>query len=196
MPVAASSRLARWLRLGRFLRLSRLPPELSRFLARFAGHPGFPLLVAAVALVCTLTFSFPFTAVLVPAVWLAPRRWLWLVALSALGSGIGAALLAEVFHHLGWQQVAARWPDLVAGEAVTTLAAWVERWGHLTLGLVAASPLPQAPAILLCAVRDPAPLAVFFAIAAGKGVKYLAVALVARRLPELLGRGADAEGLA
>lgn len=188
MPAATPNRLAQYLRVARYLRLSQLPPGVSRLLARFADHPGFPLLVAAVALVCTLTFSFPFTAVLVPAVWLAPRRWLWLVGLSALGSGIGAALLSEVFHHLGWQQVAARWPDLVAGEAVATLAAWVERWGHLTLGLVAASPLPQAPAILLCAVRDPAPLAVFVAIAAGKGVKYLAVALLARRLPELLGR--------
>ncbi|MDE2585686.1 MAG: hypothetical protein KGN39_09840 [Betaproteobacteria bacterium] len=189
MSLAIANRLARSVR---SLRLSRVPPGISRLLARFADHPGFALLVAAVALVCTLTFSFPFTAVLVLAVWLAPRRWLWIVGLSALGSGVGAALLAEVFHHLGWQQVAARWPELVVGEAVSTLAAWVARWGHLTLGLVAASPLPQAPAILLCAVRDPAPLTVFVAIAAGKGVKYLVVAFVARRLPALLEQSGEA----
>jgi uncharacterized membrane protein YhaH (DUF805 family) len=80
-------------------------------------HRHYSLVVAAIAFVTTITFSFPFVAVLIPAVLLSPRRWRTLGLLCGLASGCGAAVLVEIFQYLGSEFIAARYPELVSMDA-------------------------------------------------------------------------------
>jgi len=179
MPLAFVRALAG--SLARTLRRPPLPGWLQTLLQKRADHPTFVLLVALVGLVCTVTFSFPFSLVLMTATLLAPRRWLALSLCSGVAAGIGAVILVEVFHHLGWAQIALRWPELAQSPEMGQMQQWVSDWGILALGAVAASPLPQTPALVLCALAEQPPLAVFLAVTLAKMTKYGCIAWLTRQ---------------
>lgn len=157
--------------------------RLQRALARLAGHPLLPLAMAGIAFALTLSMSLPVTAGLVPAVLLAPRRWPWISVAGAFGSAVGAALLLLLFHHLGWVQIHAAFPQMEAAPDWQRVIRWTARYGVIALAFVAATPLPQTPALILCAVSDQAFLEVVLAVFAGKLVKYGVVGWAAARFP-------------
>ena len=160
-----------------------LPGWLRRLLHASAAHRYYPLVVGLIAFVSTATFSFPFALVLIPAVLLAPSRWLWLALISGLASGLGAAVLAEAFNYLGWDFVAARYPELVQHEAVQSARDWLQRYGLFAMAIIAASPMPQTPALLILALANPPFADVMLAVGVGKAGKYLLLAWATARYP-------------
>jgi hypothetical protein len=136
------------------MRTHLLPDWLRALLMRSVGYRHYSLVVAAIAFVTTITFSFPFIAVLIPAVLLAPRRWRTLGLLCGLASGCGAAVLVEIFQYLGWEFIVARYPELVSMEIWQQASEWLQSWGLLAVLLIAGSPMPQTPALLFCALAD------------------------------------------
>jgi membrane protein YqaA with SNARE-associated domain len=160
-----------------------LPNWLRRLLEVSATHRYYPLVVALIAFVVTATFSFPFAAVLIPAVLLAPGRWISIGLLCGLASGFGAAVLVEVFHHLGWEFIAARYPELVQLDALQWVRDWLQNYGLIALLIIAASPMPQTPALLVYSLVDPSIPGVAAAIGIGKSIKYLFLSWVTARYP-------------
>ena len=73
----------------------RLPDWLRQLLEFSATHRYYPLVVALIAFTSTATFAFPFVIVLIPAVLLAPRRWLLLGLITGIASGIGGGVLTQ-----------------------------------------------------------------------------------------------------
>lgn len=163
-----------------------LRATLRRLLQASAGHRYYPLVVALIALVSTTTFSFPFALVLIPAVFIAPRRWLVLSLLSGVASGIGGALLVELFSHLGREAVSARFPELVASASWQLASGWLNDYGLIALMLVAGSPLPQTPVIFFYSLADPSVAGVLIAIGIGKTVKYAFLAWLTAHYPARL----------
>ena len=160
-----------------------LPDWLRGLLMRTVSHRYYALVVALVAFWSTLTFSFPFVAVLIPAVLLSPRRWLTLGLLCGIASGLGAAALVEVFQYLGLEFVVARYPDLMQSEAWQSASEWLQRWGLLAMLIIAGSPIPQTPALLFCALANVSTLGILVAVGIGKTVKYLFLAWATARYP-------------
>lgn len=158
-----------------------LPLWLQSVLQRAAGHRYYILVVGLMAFGATITFSFPFTLVLIPATLLAPGRWRELGLVAGLASGLGSAVLIEVFHHFGWQFVLSRYPDLPQSENWQLISGWLQDYGLWALLVIAASPLPQTPALLLCAMIDLPAGGVALAVGVGKSVKYLVIAWLATR---------------
>lgn len=161
----------------------RLPAWLRHLLVASATHRYYPLVMAALAFGVTMTFSFPFAALLVPATLLAPRRWLALGTLCGLGSGLGAAVLVGLFHHLGWEVIAQRYPDLIQSDALQWTGEWLRQYGLLALLVIAASPMPHTPALLVYAMVDPQLALVVAAVGLGRGAKYTAIAWLTARYP-------------
>lgn len=165
------------------MRRSYIPAWLRTTLAASAADPYYPWVVAFFAFVVTLTFSFPFAAVLIPATLLAPQRWLGLGILSGVGSGIGASALVQVFHSVGWGAIAQHYPELAQMESWQWANDWLLRFGLLALLVIAASPLPQTPALLVYAMVDPFWPGVLVAIGAGKALKYTLITWLTARYP-------------
>lgn len=161
----------------------RLPTGLRNLLQVSAGYRYYPLLVALVAFVSTATFSFPFAMVLIPAVLIAPRRWLILALLSGLASGVGGALLVELFNYFGREVVVSRFPELVANESWQLASRWLNSYGLFALMVVAGSPMPQTPIIFLYSLANPSVPGVLIAVGIGKTAKYLFLAWLTARYP-------------
>ncbi len=160
-----------------------LPDWLSRLLQASAMHRYYPLVVGLIAFVSVATFSFPFAAVLIPAVLLAPTRWRWIGLLSGIASGFGAGVLVEVFQYLGLELITARYPDLVRHEAWQAIRDWLQHYGLFAMLVIAASPMPQTPAVLFLALADASVFGVMLAVGVGKTVKYLFLAWATAHYP-------------
>ena len=171
------------------LRRHCFPNWLRRLLQASATHRLYPLLVALIAFISTATFSFPFALVLIPAVLLAPKRWLWLGLLSGIASGLGAVVLVEAFHYLGWDFVVSRYPELIDHGGWQSARAWLQSYGLYAMLLIAASPMPQTPALLILALADPSRLGVLLAVGIGKTTKYLFLAWATARYPARYANG-------
>lgn len=144
-------------------------------LATTTSSRWYAPLAGAIAFALTLTASVPYTAVLVAALWLTPQRWKSLVLASALGGALGALVLVSGFQHLGWAPLHAAFPELAASPAWQRVVRAVNDYGVAALGVVAAAPMPQTPALAIAAGARLDPVAVFVALFAGKVVKYSAV---------------------
>jgi membrane protein YqaA with SNARE-associated domain len=129
-------------------------------------------LTGAIAFALTLTATIPFTAVLVGALWLTPKRWKSLVVFSSLGGALGGVLLVTGFHHLGWSPLYARFPELASSPNWVRVVQAIQDYGVAALAAVAAAPMPQTPALVIAGSAKLDPLAVFAALFAGKVVKY------------------------
>jgi len=160
-----------------------VPDWLRGLLIRSVAHRYYSLVVAVIAFVTTITFSFPFVAVLIPAVLLSPRRWRSLGLLSGVASGCGAAALVEIFQFLGGELVLARYPELQTMEGWQLASEWLQRWGLLAILIIAGSPMPQTPALLFCALANVSSLGILVAVAVGKTAKYLFMGWATARFP-------------
>ena len=156
---------------------------LRRVLEASARHRYYPLVVALIAFISTATFTFPFAAVLVPAVLIAPRRWLTLGLLCGISSGLGGGVLVEAFQFMGRELVIARFPELVHGEAWKQASEWLHQYGLFALAIIAGSPMPQTPAILLYSFAEPSTPGLILAIGIGKTVKYVFLSWLTVRYP-------------
>ena len=161
----------------------KMPEWAQEALKRSVGHRYYPLVVALIAFASTATFAFPFFVVLIPAVLLAPRRWLLLGLLSGLTSGLGGAVLVEVFHFMGREVVIARFPQLLEWGHWQIASEWLNDYGLLALAVIAGSPIPQTPAIFVYSLSEPSTFVVMIAVGMGKTVKYVFLAWLTARYP-------------
>lgn len=161
-----------------------MPARVRGFLERHTASRHYASWVALASLGLTLLPSLPFGVVLVTAVLLDNRRWVRIWQLSSLAAAAGSLILFVFFHSLGWDQVVTRFPDIAQSGVYVTVSAWVARWGVWALFVVTVIPLPQTPALAVCAIADqPLPLALL-ALLAGKGLRYFAYAWLAAKSPE------------
>jgi len=166
--------------------------RIERALARHGQSAYVPILAGALAFLCTATMSVPVTAVVVPAVLLARRRWKAIVLCAALGSALGATLLVSVFQHWAWDEIYAVFPEMRESRSWLRVTGWVARWGVPALFFVAALPLPQTPALIFLAVGQQPEEQVLLAMLAGKLMKYGAVAAAVLAFPERFSDGREA----
>jgi uncharacterized membrane protein YdjX (TVP38/TMEM64 family) len=154
-----------------------------RTLVRCADTRSFPVVVAAVAFAATLSMSVPFATLLVAAVLMAPRRWFAISLWSSLGAALGAALLYLVFHHLGWANLFAAYPEVVRSAAWRDASRWLDRYGVVALLVIAATPLPLTPALMFAAISRLPVAEVVVALWMGKLVKYVVYGWLASAFP-------------
>jgi len=160
-----------------------IPVWLRRVLDRSAGHRYYPLVVALIAFASAATFAFPFVIVLIPAVLIAPRRWLVLGLLCGMASGLGAVVLVELFQYFGRELVISRFPELLESVSWQLASDWLESYGLFALMIIAGSPMPQTPALFLYSFVNPSASGVLIAVAMGKMLKYVFLAWTTAHYP-------------
>ncbi len=159
------------------------------------SRPAYPLLIGLIALALTVSMTIPFASILIAAVLLRRDKWKTIALVSSLGSAAGGLFLYMIFHHLGWNQLVQYYPDLVQSKAWLDATRWVSNYGVWALFAVAASPLPQTPALIFTAVSRLPPAEVFLALLLGKLLKYGAYAWLAANFPSWFHRVLAMEGI-
>ncbi|HTO48098.1 MAG TPA: VTT domain-containing protein [Burkholderiales bacterium] len=164
--------------------LSLVYGGIRRIVERNARRVYYAPLVGVIAFGATLSMSVPCVPILTLAVLLNAPQWRRIVLCAALGSGCGALLLLLAFHHLGWTELIARFPEILTSRTWGQITAWLERYQLPALFVVAASPLPQTPSLIFAAIAEVPPVEVFVVLVTGKLLKYGVVAWCAVRFPQ------------
>jgi membrane protein YqaA with SNARE-associated domain len=183
--VPRSLRWVTWhpLRTSAFLGLQVVETAMRVKLQRAVSARAYPFVVGLVGLILTVSMV-PFASILIGAILLDRGRWREIVFLSSLGSATGGVVLYLTFHHLGWNQITAAYPDLMQSKAWADATRWVSAYGTWALFGIAATPLPQTPALVFTAVLRLPVLEVFAALLFGKLLKYSAYGFLAARFPD------------
>lgn len=165
------------------MRLPHIPDPLRRMLVLSAGHRYYTVVVATLAFVSTVTFTFPFAIVLISSVLIAPRRWLTLGLACGLASGLGAAVLVELSSYIGQELFLSHFAHLVRSDRWQLGSEWIRKYGLFALAVIAGSPVPQTPALLFYSLVNPSVPGVLVAVGIGKTVKYVFLAWATYRFP-------------
>jgi membrane protein YqaA with SNARE-associated domain len=160
-----------------------LGPKSTSALLPITDIGTYPFLVGGVAFALTMSMLMPFVPILIGAVLARRDRWIAIVLLSSIGSAAGGLVLYLTFHHLGWSQILESYPDLLQSQAWTDATRWVTTHGTWALFIIAASPVPQTPALIFAAVSSLPIPKVFLALLLGKLIKYGLVAWTAAKFP-------------
>ena len=103
--------------------------------------------------------------------------------MSGVASGVGGAVLVELFNTLGREVVIARFPQLVASSTWQLASGWLDAYGLFALMVVAGSPMPQTPVIFFYSLTNPSVFGVLIAVGIGKTVKYVFLAWLSSHYP-------------
>jgi membrane protein YqaA with SNARE-associated domain len=136
----------------------------------------------------------PTEGLLVSAVLVRPRRWIAIALAGAAGSGFGAWLLAGAVKLWGMPFLTAYAPSALKSENWDRISAWVSHWGAWAMAGVSLSPLPQQPAVAICALTSITVTEIVAAVFLARAVKFGLFCWAARHAPKLL-REIDDKGV-
>lgn len=153
-----------------------------------AERDSFLPLIGLAAFLSTLSLSVPVEWLVVVVSLACPRRWMVTASIAAVGSAIASLGLYLTFHHFGWNILLARYPELAGSRGWLQATDWLSRYGLLAIfGLMALPlPVPKLPMLAVAGIYRLPVADVFFAIVAGKIIKYLTYAYIAVRFPDAL----------
>ena len=156
-----------------------------RKLQGFADREWYAPMVAVFAALDSFIIFVPIEALLVPSILVRPRRW-WSSALwVTLGSAVGALALAYVVSLHGEAYVAHLLPKIYHSPSWNRSANFMAEHGVWALAAIAASPIPQQPAVAFSALVHTRCEVIFLAVFVGRAIKYLFVCRLAAFAPRI-----------
>lgn len=156
-------------------------------LQNLARRRDYPWWTGVMGIACSV-MAIPFVPVLIAAVLLSPQQWRSIAIFSSMGSALGGLVVLQLFHYLGWLQVMNNHPEWFDTQIWQMTLSWLANWGVLALAAIAATPLPQSPALFFLAMTEQPWFEIWLALATGKLVKYGMVAYISCHFPNKLKR--------
>jgi len=157
---------------------------LQKYADRWWYAPAIGLLAAADLFLIVV----PTDGLLVSAVMLSPRRWIYTAFVVTLGSALGCILLAHLIQVHGMPLLLSISPGIEQNPAWTWTNQLMDSWGTWAVFLIALSPLMQHPAVALAALAGMPLMKLFLMVFAGRVTKYLILAYLATHAPGMLGK--------
>jgi len=155
---------------------------------KFVDRPWYVVLVAFLAAADLFVAFIPTEALLISAVLAKPKRWLSTSLIVTSGSAIGALVLGAL---LQWDSEIIRqdWlPILFQTTQWQDTAQFVQENGSEALAIIALSPVPQQPGVIIAGLADMPLFQIFIAVWIGRVIKYAAFAWLAASAPKMLYR--------
>jgi membrane protein YqaA with SNARE-associated domain len=162
--------------------------KLMRYLQKHANAWWYPPFIGFLAFSDLFILVVPTDAILISAVMISPRRWLYTGFMVALGSALGSAALSLLLRAEGLPWLLHVYPHLDQTKSWHDATHLVESWGGWGLFGIAISPLPQHAAIAVAAITGLSIPTIFGTVLAGRAIKYLSLSYLASHAPKLLGR--------
>jgi membrane protein YqaA with SNARE-associated domain len=160
-------------------------------LSRRADSPLFPGLGMVLAFAATLT-AVAFVPILCALVAARRRHWVWTAICCAIGSALGATLLAWLAGEYGMQFMTEVLPRVARSQEWGIGMRWVKQFGFIALIAVACLPLSQTPVLIACALLGMPAEEVFASVLVGKLIKYIiSAALATAALNHVADHGQD-----
>lgn len=155
---------------------------------QFINRPWYVALVSLLAGLDLFILVVPSDGLMISAVLARRERWVSTFLWVTTGSALGALLLTGLIQGIGAEAMESLLPSVFNTEGWSGTEAFLASYGAVALALLALSPLPQQPGVVLAALADMPPLVVFLAVWLGRAVKYGLFAWLAAYAPSQLRR--------
>ena len=157
-------------------------------LGKHGNQWWYPPVIGALAFADLFILIIPTDAILISAVMISPKRWLWIGTMVALGSALGAVALTLLLRYEGMPWLLHFYPGIDHTKAWATATHLVDSWGGWGLFGIALSPIPQHAAIAVAAIAGLEIPIIFGTVFLGRTLKYVAFSYLASHAPKLLGK--------
>lgn len=155
-------------------------------LQKFADRIWYAPLIGLLAALDNLVIVIPNDGILISSSMLAPRRW-FLFALSvAIGSALGALVLAALVEIQGLPWILQIFPGLSETSTWAWTSEFFSKYGLLVVFGVALTPSFQQPAVILASLANTPLLELTVVIFVGRFIKFLIMAYIGSHSPHLL----------
>lgn len=166
------------------VQIKKLVKELQKHTARV----WYPPLIGFLALLDNFIIIIPNDGILISSSMLQPKKWFALALWIAVGSTIGAILLATLVELQGLPWILEFYPGVKDSKTWTYTIELFEKYGLLLVFLVAVTPLMQQPAVIMASLANTPLFELTLVIFVGRFIKFLIMAYVGSHTPRLLGK--------
>jgi membrane protein YqaA with SNARE-associated domain len=165
---------------------------------KYSDRPWYLPFICLLAFVDLFVMVIPTEGLIVTTSILRPKRWLVTATVVTLASSLGALTLGALGYFHGVPFVA--WvlgDDFFQSTNWIRMTGWIERWGFWGLWFISLGPLPQQPAILICALAHMPLFEIFGAVLLGRLPKYVLFSYLATHSPKYFRKffGNEIEGM-
>ena len=159
-----------------------------KVLQKYADRIWYPPLIGMLAALDNFLIIIPNDGILISSSMLTPRRWFSLALNVAIGSTLGAIILATFVETRGLEWILEMYPRINETKSWVWTENFFERYGMLLVFIVAITPLMQQPVIILASLAG-TPLFLLAAIVfSGRFIKFLLMAYIGSHAPRFLNK--------
>jgi membrane protein YqaA with SNARE-associated domain len=157
-----------------------------KLLQRFTDRIWYPPLIGFLAALDNLIIVIPNDGILISSSMLVPKRWFIFALSLAIGSTVGALVLAALVELQGLPWILEVYPGVSATQTWTISMKFFEEYGLLLVFAVAITPFMQQPAVILASLANTPLAELAGVIFVGRFIKFLVMAYLGSHAPRLL----------
>ena len=155
-------------------------------LQKFADRFWYPPFIGFLAALDNIVIVIPNDGILVSSAMLTPKRWFTLALCVAIGSTLGAMVLASLIELLGLPWMLEMYPGVELSKTWTLTQDFFHEYGLIVVFVVAITPVMQQPAVILASLADTPLSQLALVIFVGRFIKFLIMAYIGSHAPRLL----------
>lgn len=167
----------------------KLPKKIQSFvriLQRYADRFWYPPLIGLLAALDNLIVVIPNDGILISSSMLTPKRWVTLAFSVAVGSTIGAIVLAALVELQGLPWILDLYPGVSETKTWVLSMEFFDRYGLFLVFAVAVTPFVQQPAVILASLANTPLVELAAVIFIGRFIKFLIMAYLGSHAPRML----------
>ncbi len=162
--------------------------QLITRLQSFADRVWYAPFVSLLAALDNFVLIVPTDGLLISSSMLRPQKWLYFALLTAIGSTIGALLLALMIEEQGLPTLLKYYPNLDQTKTWSLVYDFFQKYGLLCVFVVSALPLIQQPAVIIASLALTPYYKLGLVIFAGRFLKFIVFAYIGSHAPKLLNK--------
>ena len=155
-------------------------------LEKYADRFWYAPLIGILAILDNIIVVIPNDGILIASAMLIPKRWVLFAFSVAIGSSIGAVVLALLVEHQGGPWVMELFPGIDKSQIWIWTKEFFEKYGLIVVFVVGLSPILQQPVIIIAALASTPLYKLAAVIFLGRLIKYLLMAYLGSHSPRLL----------
>jgi len=155
-------------------------------LQKFTDRYWYPPFIGLLAALDNVLIIIPNDGILISSSMLTPKRWFTLALNVAIGSTIGALMLASFIEILGLPWIFGMYPGIELSKTWQVTHDFFHEYGMIVIFIVAITPIMQQPAVILASLAETPLLKLGLVIFTGRFIKFLIMAYVGSHAPRLL----------
>lgn len=162
--------------------------HLIAILERFSDRPWYFPVACFIAAIDLFVMFIPTEGLLVSSVILQPKKWIQAFMWISVGSALGSTGLGFASAYYGEAVVHFFVKDALSSPVWVKAQHFLDLHGPLSVGLIAFSPIPLQPAVVLAGLAHMPLFYIFLSVWIARGVKFGLYAWVTTHAPHLLKR--------